>query len=176
MGFGWDGADGTGRRWKDIERRTEIWRFGDRAWHSQTLQIDKWLDVFMYLDWRYNVCNVSMFLRWFFFQVDKIRWIFQACFDPPLGWEHLSWDGCWCSDHGLVHKHLDFLCVYVRLRDTEMPLWWMDPEYLCSLYWTVYLEQLAKRFMQESFHMRSMLVFMPWKYGNRYSELPKPIP
>ena len=30
--------------------------------------------------------------------------------------------------------------------------------------------------MQESFHMRSWLVFMSWKHGNRYGELPKPIP
>ena len=29
---------------------------------------------------------------------------------------------------------------------------------------------------ERSFHMRSLLVSMPWTHGNRYSELPKPIP
>ena len=53
-----------------------------------------------------------------------------------------------------------------------MKIVFMKTRFLSSLWCLCYMQQQAKRFMQESFHMRSWLTFMLGKHGNRYSEVP----
>ena len=55
----------------------------------------------------------------------------------------MSWDGCWPSEHALVHKHL---CVCETQRHLWlMTFWWMNQEYvlfLCYIFcyiWSMYM-------------------------------------